>query len=196
MPVEERSTRSLERCDQHPTRSAVARCEGCGRPLCLSCAVPVRGEVLGAECLPEPFGSDLPRIVRPPVTVLQLIAGAGLALALLGTVLPWSRFGVGSGAFGAWGEPIRWATLTVVAVVLALLAWGARRALLRPPSFLDTAIAVLAGVACVAALLSVWHPPAFARTWIGPWVAFAGGAIACTSTLVEIRARRAASVPT
>jgi hypothetical protein len=157
--------------------------------------VPVRGRVLGAECLPEPFGSDLPRIVRPPVTVLQLIAGGGLLLALLGTVLPWSRFGVGSGAFGAWGEPIRWATLTVVAAVLGLIAWGARRALLRPPAFLDVSIAVLGGIAGAAALLAVWHPPAFARTWIGPWVAFAGGAIACASTVVEIRARRKASAP-
>lgn len=195
MPVEERSARSLERCDQHPARSAVARCEGCGRPLCLSCAVPVRGQVLGAECLPEPFGSDLPRIVRPRVTVLQLLAVAGLLLALLGTVLPWSRFGIGSGAFGAWGEPVRWATLTVVAVVLGLFAWGARRALLRPPAFLDLAIAVLGGIASAAALLSVWHPPAFARTWIGPWVAFAGGAIACASTVVERHARRAAATP-
>ncbi|HEX5950955.1 MAG TPA: hypothetical protein VFZ96_08125 [Actinomycetota bacterium] len=157
--------------------------------------MPVRGQVLGAECLPEPFGSDVPRIVRPRVTVLQLIAVGGLVLALVGTMLPWSRFGVGSGAFGAWGEPIRWATLAMAAVVLGLLAWGARRALLRPPAFLDVTIAVLGAIASVAALLSVWHPPAFARTWIGPWVAIAGGAIACASTLVEIRARREASKP-
>ena len=192
MPVEERGTRSLERCDQHPTRSAVARCEGCERPLCLSCAVPVRGSVLGAECLPEPFGPDVPTAPHPGSTPLQLVAGAGLALALLGTLLPWSRFGVGSGAFGAWGEPIRWATLTVVAVLLGILAWGARRALLQPPHFLDTAIAVLGGVASLGALLALWHPPAFAPTWIGPWVALLGGAIACASTVVEVRTGRRA----
>lgn len=195
MPAEERSTKSLERCDQHPTRAAVARCEGCGRPLCLSCAVPVRGQVLGAECLPEPFGADVPTAPRPGSTPLQLVAGGGLVLALLGTFLPWSRSGFASGAFGAWGQPARWATLTVVAVVLGIVAWGVRRALLQAPRFLDPVIAVLGGLASAGALLSMWHPPAFARTWIGPWVAFAGGAIACASTIVELRTRPRASIP-
>lgn len=196
MPVEERSTKSLERCDQHPTRSAVARCDGCGRPLCLSCAVPVRGTVLGTECLPEPFGADVPTAPHPGSTPLQLIAGGGLAIALLGTSLPWTRFGGSSGAFGAWGQPIRWATLTVAAVVLGIVAWGARRALLEPPRLLDRAIAVLGGLASLGALVAVWHPPAFARTWIGPWVTFIGGAVACASTLVELRGRRRAANPT
>jgi len=157
--------------------------------------VPVRGSVLGAECLPEPFASDVPTVARPGSTPLELVAAGGFALALVGTVLPWSRFGVGSGAFGAWGEPIRWATLTVAAVLLGLLAWSTRRAMLRPARYLDTVVAVLAGLAGAGALLAVWHPPAFARTWIGPWVAFLGGAIALASTLVELRARGRAPAP-
>ena len=72
---------------------------------------------------------------------------------------------------------------------------GVRRALLQAPRFLDPVIAVLGGLASAGALLSMWHPPAFARTWIGPWVAFAGGAIACASTIVEPAPARALRSP-
>jgi hypothetical protein len=54
---------------------------------------------------------------------------------------------------------------------------------------MDTAVAVLAGLVGVFALLSIWHPPAFTRTWIGPWIAVLGGAVACAATLAERRAR-------
>ncbi|HEU4356397.1 MAG TPA: hypothetical protein VFT27_12480 [Actinomycetota bacterium] len=156
--------------------------------------MPVRGSVLGTECLPEPFGPDVPTAPHPGSTPLQLAAGVGLIFALLGTLLPWARFGVGSGAFGAWGQPIRWATLTVIAALLGIGAWGIRRALLHPPHALDTAVAVLGGLSSLGAMLSIWHPPAFSPTWIGPWVTLFGGAIACASTVVEIRGRRRAAV--
>lgn len=193
MPVEERSTRSVERCDQHPTRSAVARCEGCGRPLCLSCAVPVRGSVLGVECLPEPLGADAPPRPRPAASSpMQMLGGGALVLALVATALPWSRFGVGSGAFGAWDQPPRWSSLAAVAALLGCLAWGMRRTLLLASRGMNTAIALLGGLVVVGTLLSIWHPPAFTRAWIGPWVALVGGAIACAATLAEWRPRRGA----
>jgi hypothetical protein len=191
VPVDERSTRSAERCDQHPTRSAVATCAGCGRPLCLTCAVPVRGAVLGVECLPEPLGDDpapAPRAARS--SPLQLVTAGAFVLALVATVVPWSRFGVGAGAFGAWDQAPRWSSLAAAAAVLGCLAWGARRLLLPSRRWLDVAIAVLGGLVGVGAALSIWHPPAFTRTWIGPWLALAAGAIACASSVAAERTPR------
>lgn len=151
--------------------------------------------MLGAECLPEPFAEDVPPARRPASTPLQLAAGGGLLLALLATALPWSRFGVGSVAFGAWDQPPRWSSLAAVAALLGVLAWALRRTLLPERRAMDTAIAVLAGLVGVFALLSIWHPPAFTRTWIGPWIAVLGGAVACAATLAERRARREPPTP-
>ena len=188
MPVDDRSTRSAERCDQHPTRSAVARCSGCGRPLCLTCAVPVRGSVVGIECLPQPLGVDLAPVPRARgSSTLQLVAGAALLLSLVATALPWSRFGVGSGAFGAWDQPPRWSSLTAVAAVLGCLAWGLRRMLLPAGKAMDTAIAFLGGLGSLGAILSIWHPPAFTRPWIGPWIAVVAAATACGASLAGRR---------
>jgi hypothetical protein len=39
----------------------------------------------------------------------------------------------------------------------------------------------------VAALLSVLFPPPFSRPWLGPWFAFAFGALACAASLVAAR---------
>jgi hypothetical protein len=191
VPVEERSTRSAERCDQHPARSAVATCAGCGRPLCLTCAVPVRGAVLGVECLPEPLGDDpppAPRAARRPP--LQLVTAGALALALVATVVPWSRFGVGAGTFGAWEQAPRWSSLTAAAAVLGCLAWAARRLLLPARRWPGVAIAVLGGLVSLGAAMSIWHPPAFTRTWIGPWIALAAGVVACVSSVAAERTPR------
>lgn len=187
MPVEERSTRSAERCDQHPTRSAVARCAGCDRPLCLSCAVPVRGSVLGVECLPEPLGGDAPAPPRAGSSPLRLLAAGALLLGLVATVLPWSRFGVGAGAFGAWDRPPRWSSLTAGAALLGCLAWGLRRALLPASRAMDVPIAVLGGMVSAGAVLTIWHPPAFTRPWLGPWVALGAGLLTCATSVAERR---------
>jgi hypothetical protein len=191
VPVEERSTRSAERCDQHPTRSAVAVCAGCGRPLCLSCAVPVRGAVLGVECLPEPLAEDpaqLPRAVGS--SRLELVTAGAFALALVATLVPWSRFGVGAGALGAWDQAPRWSSLAAGATVSGCLAWVIRRLLLPSARWLDLVIAVLGGLVALGAALSIWHPPAFTRTWIGPWIALAAGLAACGSAVVARRTPR------
>ena len=108
MPTEERTTKGAERCATHPSRLTVGRCDVCGRPLCVECAVPVRGRVLGAECLPEVLGSDLPatepprpwRSLRSPV---DRVIGAAFAVAALATLLPWTRFSTGSGFAGGVG---------------------------------------------------------------------------------------------
>ena len=53
-----------ERCVHHPGRAAVARCSACEEPICLPCAVPVRGRVVGPECLAAELGDPDLRPLR------------------------------------------------------------------------------------------------------------------------------------
>src|SRR4029450_8674910 len=105
VPPDERSSKVLDRCDRHPGSPAVARCSGCGRPMCLACSTPVRGENFGSECLADVLGPDAgdtgdPSTPRPDRAV-RWLALAAFGLAVLATALPWSRVRRGSRALGA-----------------------------------------------------------------------------------------------
>lgn len=189
MTTDERTIRTA--CHTHPGRPAVAECESCGRALCLSCAVPVRGQAIGPECLsavlggdavPEPLPGPAP---RPRGPALALAAFGGVLAA---TVLPWTRFGQGSGAFGAWDLPFRWSLLVVGAALVGLgiaaAAWLRRRTL--GPAGRRVLVA-LAAAAAAATALHVLNPPPFARPWVGPWVALAGSAAAMAVCLKALR---------
>ena len=189
MPLEEPRTRTAERCSRHPTRSAVARCDGCGRRLCLPCAVPVRGLVLGSECLPEQAASDRDRDTggeRLALTRERIATGAAFAITLVATVVPWTRFGVGSGVFGAWVSGPRWATLSAIAAAAGCGTWIVQHVRARAPRRFDVALTMLGGLVAVGALLAMARPPAFTRTWIGPWVALAAGVTACVASAVSL----------
>jgi hypothetical protein len=100
--------------------------------------------------------------------------GASLAVAALATALPWTRFGAGSGAFGAWSGSFRWSMVAATAAVLGLGLWSlARRGRFGagrlPPGFFGT----LAGMGAAGALLSIAHPPPFARPSLAPWLTLA-----------------------
>ncbi len=177
MPTEERTTKGAERCATHPSRATVGACEVCGRPLCIECAVPVRGRVLGAECLSEVLGSDIPasppprqwRRLRSPA---DRVAGALLAAAALATLLPWTRFSTGSGFAGAWTFGVRWSMLAACAAVIGLGAWFGFR---RRSSVARTA-AILAGTVVVAgSMLAALNPPPFTKPALAPWFALAAG---------------------
>ena len=192
MPSEEPRTRTAERCSRHPARSAIARCDGCGRPLCLPCAVPVRGLVLGTECLPGRSAGDQERDANGGALALALtperiVVGVAFALALVATVVPWTRVGVGSGVFGAWASAPRWATLSAIAAAAGCATWIVQHVGARAPRGFDVALAVLGGLVAVGALLAITRPPAFTRTWIGPWVALAAGSTACVTSAVSAR---------
>jgi len=117
---------SLGPCERHPGKPSVATCDECGRPLCLTCAVPVRGRVLGPGCLSRELGPELapsppaPAAGRP----ILLVTGIGFAAAAISTALPWKKFGEGSGPLGAWGLAPRWSILAGVAALLGLLVWA------------------------------------------------------------------------
>jgi hypothetical protein len=174
---EDRAARTQERCASHPRTPAVAPCDRCGRPLCVGCAIPVRGRVLGACCLeavlgPLPDGGRAPR--PAPDALPARLVGASLTVAALATALPWTRFGAGSGAFGAWSGSFRWSMVAATAAVLGLGLWSlARRGRFGagrlPPGFFGT----LAGMGAAGALLSIAHPPPFARPSLAPWLALA-----------------------
>ena len=74
--------------------------------MCLPCATPVRGQVYGAECLSSVLGPEVAAGVGTPPPAsdarARSVARLGFVLATLATMLPWSRFGPGSEAFGAW----------------------------------------------------------------------------------------------
>jgi hypothetical protein len=179
----------------HPGSPSVARCDSCGRTLCLSCAIPVRGRTFGTECLVVALGPEAPQEAAepaPPGRTFDRLVGAGFALAVGASALPWSRFGVGSDAFGAWGRDARWSLLEAAAATVGLLVWVVARRL--PPSpRLDAIAAVLAALALEGSLLAIVRPPSFTRTWIGPWVGVVGCALALWAAIGSLRqARRTA----
>ena len=169
-----------ERCQHHPARVAVARCAGCDRPLCVSCAVPVRGRVVGPECVADELGD--PELTVPPEPdgshPAMWVAVAGAAIALVGTIGPWTRTGAGDRVFGAWVPSVRWSRVAAVAaIVLVVAVWrlGAGR---------DRAarLVIVAGaVVGVASALAIAFPPTFQAASWGPWLGVAGGAIAAAA---------------
>lgn len=199
MPSEERTTKSAERCDQHPANPSVALCDGCGRPLCLPCATPVRGRVLGAECLAEALGPDSPLPEPAParfrMSRAEAFTGWAFGLGVAATMLPWARFGEGSGPFGAWGRSFRWSMVAAASAAIGLALWLFSRALRRPigrlGGWVETALAALMTVGSALALL---RPPSFTHPWIGPWFALVAG-LAALGARISVRRALAGGAP-
>ena len=180
MPTEERTTKGAERCATHPSRLTVGTCDVCGRPLCVECAVPVRGRVLGPECLSEVLGDDIPSAAPPRPwrrsrsTVDRAIGGA-LAVAAISTLFPWTRFSTGSGFAGAWALQVRWSMLPACAAVIGIVLW---LLLGRQPRAARTVAIVAGTLVAVGSLLAALNPPPFTKPALAPWIALAAGATA------------------
>ena len=183
----------------HAGSPAVARCDGCGRRLCLACAVPVRGHIFGPECLARALGTEAgtdkaPQAV-PEARVGSLVRGVALAVAWAATLLPWSRFGEGAGWFGAWGRS-RWSLLAAVASAAGLLLWLIAR---RMPSLRgrgwELALGLLGLLTAVGGVMAAVHPPFASRAWFAPWIAAGAGlAVVATSLAPERGPRRDAGI--
>ena len=188
------------RCETHPGRPAVGRCESCGRLLCIGCAVPVRGQVLGPECVGEVLGPEAahevavpPRRPRRPGLAL---AGVGFAGAVAASVLPWSnRFSSHeTGLFGGWGlSPLAWSAVAAVAAVIGAAAWSVVRWRPGRGRMLRWALLALAVLVTAGAVLYLLAPPPFSHPWLGPWVALGAGAAAVGGLLWDRRRPAAAS---
>jgi hypothetical protein len=143
----------------------------------VECAVPVRGRVLGIECLSDVLGGDVAetepqrpwRRMRSP---MDRAAGLFLATATLVTFLPWTRFSTGSGFAGAWAFGDRWSMLAAVGAVVGLGVW-----LASTRRFVIARIAAVAGGMVVSAgsLLAIWNPPPFTKPASAPWIALVAG---------------------
>ena len=170
-------------------------CEVCARPLCVACAVPVRGTLVGPECLATvlehaPPPEAIPEPVPPRGGKLILV---GFAVVVVASFLPWSRFGADSGFLGAWR--FHWSLLAVAAGALGLLValYASRRPLRERWESATQGVlgfAVLAG-----ALMHAYHPPPLSSASAAPWVAVGGAALVLTGAWRKRRgaARRALS---
>lgn len=150
--------------------------------------------MLGPECLSEVLGNDIPastpprhwRRLRSPA---DRATGALLAVAALATLLPWTRFGTGSGFAGAWTFGVRWSMLAACAAELGLGSWLAFG---RHPSVARTA-AILAGTAVVVgSLFAALNPPPFTKPALAPWIALTTG---CGAAIVGAYTRFRSTAP-
>jgi hypothetical protein len=182
---EEVSAKTAEKCAAHPGRQAVAECEACGRPVCVICAIPVRGRVVGVECVVSVLGEHTQVVVARGWSRTELVAGSGLGLVAVASVLPWTRFGVGSAFLGGWDAVPSWSLLASVAGVVTFAVWWVVGRRSRRGGDL---VAIAGGVvAAGAALLGFIHPPPFTKPWIGPVVALIGGVIAAGGAALDTR---------
>ncbi len=183
------------RCHTHPGRAAIGACGACGRPGCLECAIPVRGELVGQECLrrvlPDPPPLPDPGPAGP--SLADRVAATAFAVAAMVSLFAWSRFGAGAGGFTPWGlSPPRWAWLAgAPAVIGLLLASVGARARSRLPGALRGWLAVLfGGIVLSGAVLFVWWPPFATRANFVPWIAAAAATTAVGAGVALLRAAR------
>jgi hypothetical protein len=162
----------------------------------VACAVPVRGRLIGPECLSKVLVDlPLPLPVPEPVPARgDRLALAGFGMLVVLSMLPWSRFGDSRRYFGAWAP--HWslgAALAGVAGVLVVL-FGRYRSV--DPRLETATYGGLALVAGVAAFLSHRKPPLLAEPTVWPWFAVAAAAVVLLGALVKLaalmRARRPA----
>jgi amino acid transporter len=143
--------------------------------------------VFGPECIGEILGPEAagPKPVPPrPRDLVLDLAGIGFLVAVAGSIAPWTRFGVASGLFGAWGvwHP-RWSSLAAVAGSAGLVLWTVLRRSRRSPgkrtfgAMFFLALATIGG-----SLLHLVYPPPFTHPWLGPWVAIGGATVASAAS--------------
>jgi len=187
MPTPEPSVRITGRCSLHPGSVAVAVCDACGRRMCLSCVVPVRGGTVGNECLVRVLGPDAPEGAavdrRAPGDVGFLVAGLAFLLAVAAIAIPWTNPLTSSHVRGVFGSleihPVSWALASAVSAVVGFGGWLLVR--FRPALRGVVALWLLAllGVgATVGAVLFVVDPPFATHPFLGPWIMIASGSVA------------------
>lgn len=185
MSPEQRALGGSERCAFHAGRPAVARCDACGRPLCLGCSTPVRGEVLGPDCLARLLGAEDETGEASPVPDrVGAVTRVAFLVAFGATLLPWARSGEGSWGFGAWGTTMKWSLLVAVAatagVVVSMLGGAPPDPRARQ---LRWACVVLGLLTSAGSVLAVLRAPAFTDPWFAPWIAAGAGALACVAAV-------------
>ena len=195
--VEQAGTKS-SRCTHHPAVARVATCSRCGAQLCLSCAVPVRGQTVGPECLGKVLEAPAPAAPPPAPAVPRTdgLAAAGFGLVLALSILPCAEFGDTSGLFQAWTP--HWSLIAVGGALVGLIAAIATWRRPRDPR-VEVALQLgLAIVVAVAAFLHYRRPPPLSASSPAPIFAMLAAALPAISGVVKgigiVRLRRP-SVP-
>lgn len=174
---------SATACSVHPDARARQACGRCGRPSCLACAIPVRGEVRCVECVGEELGESIQ--IPPPGPrsrrALDLPAGILFLAAVLTSLLPWDRQGARVGFLSAWAPgPDPWPLLAGVLLLLsAAAAFRSRAGRLR---------AAHIGLGVLAVLATILALPAPELTTRGPvpLVVLALGAAATLTGAIRV----------
>ena len=172
------------RCSIHSGEDSVAACDVCGRALCIACAIPVRGSVVGQECLSEVLEDPPPAPDPPgPPPRARAVALGGFLLVLGSSILPWARYGDASGVLGAW--TLHWSLLAVVAALAGAVIMLLRRRMPWDQQVQSLILVSLAVVALVGVTLHALHPPPLSE-WapLGWGLALAG---ACAALLGALR---------
>src|SRR5688572_17820789 len=154
--------------------------------MCLACAIPVRGGTLGAECLSSALGPHAVPAEAPPIEpggTARALARFAFAVAVLATILPWSRFGAGAEPFGAWSRSPTWSMVAASAAVVGLALSITRRFVRNPGPAWDLLLAVAGALVVAASALALLRPPEFTSPWVGPWAALVAGLIATGGSL-------------
>lgn len=171
----------------------MGRCDSCGNPACLSCAIPVRGKLLCQTCAsrelgaPEPPASITRRPRRPDVAAAVL-----LGVALLATIPPWHRSGPLTEVLSAWRPgPQPWPLIAslgaLVALAAALAPVATRRISARAGA---AACALVASLAGVAAALALAASPDYTSPTLAPFAVLAAAGSAAILGFASSRRAR------
>jgi hypothetical protein len=191
----DRAAAKSSRCVHHPVVPRVVACDVCGAQLCLACAVPVRGNVIGPECMGQVLEDSAHAVPpsAPPGPRTDLLAVAGFGLVVLLSIVPWNHSLESSELFRAW--TLHWSLLAVlgasIGLVVSVATWRHPRDL-RLEAALQLGLGLLVGV---AALLHFQRPPPLSSPSVAPILAMIGTGLAVLSGaakwLAVLRQRRA-----
>lgn len=161
--------------------------------MCLACAIPVRGGTLGAECLSSVLGPHAVPVEAPPIEPggpARTLTRIAFAVAVVATILPWSRFGAGAEPFGAWSRSLTWSLVAAIAAVVGLSLSVARRFAPNPGPAWDLLLALAGALVVSASALALLRPPEFTSPWVGLWTCLVAGLIAAGAALAARRRAR------
>jgi hypothetical protein len=160
--------------------------------VCIACAVPVRGTIVGPECLAAVLDrAPDPLPVPPPISPMgDWLARVGFGLVVALSILPWSRVGEGARVLGAWA--VNWSLLAAVGALAGLAVTLFARYRSVDPRLTASAYAILAMSVALGALLHVVRPPLLSEASVWPVFALVGAAVALLGGVLKARALRAA----